>query len=187
MTFARMAAALAVLALSLMSSIVVRNVSPSARHYSWKGLDFPEYYPLPWDDLPSVEHVVEETVHFHLAEENDVQWRSTAAAAYGYSRHGPENRLFMLTMFHELHCLRAFNFAFGLGASAHHISHCLNYLRAGILCGADLTLEAGDFAERDFSRDRIGSAHTCRDWGAVYQLLEENEKRWKDGRSPLDV
>ncbi|KZV85739.1 hypothetical protein EXIGLDRAFT_803200, partial [Exidia glandulosa HHB12029] len=143
----------------------------------WQGHDHPESFPLA-GDLDVVELVVEETVHYTLSNQNDVEWASTAAAGYGYCRLGPDDRLFILSMFHELHCLRYFNYAFDNTVNAEHRLHCLSYLRHSILCSPDLTLEPDDFVERDFTTDRVGETHECRDWSAIYAELDENWERW---------
>jgi len=83
-------------------------------------------------------------------------------------------------MMHQLHCLRALNLAFG-GSSVitdAHVQHCLNYIRQAVLCGADTTLENGDFTERDFDQKRAGETHTCRDWSRVYRAMRENWENW---------
>ncbi|KAK0214240.1 hypothetical protein EDD85DRAFT_943265 [Armillaria nabsnona] len=93
----------------------------------------------------------------------------------GFTHLGPDNRLFLAEMFHELHCMRMLNLAFARSrvASEAHNHHCLNYLRQQALCSADLTLEPGDFMERDFVLSRTGSMHVCHDWSAVYSIMAD--------------
>jgi len=93
---------------------------------------------------------------------------------------GESNR-YVVTMFHQLHCMRYFRGAFQKGMTEEglklneeqqeHIPHCLNYLIQGILCAADTTLEwqkepyvlgTGPFVN-----------HTCRDWTKVYKALDD--------------
>ena len=84
-------------------------------------------------------------------------------------------------MYHQLHCLRALNLAFGLSRNIAppHVQHCLNYLRQAALCGADLTLERGDFTKRDFDQPQAqGETHTCRDWTVVYAAMKDNWGKW---------
>ncbi|OCH93635.1 hypothetical protein OBBRIDRAFT_789996 [Obba rivulosa] len=150
--------------------------------YSYHGHDFPETFPWPSDELPFASLTVEESAHYPLlGPESDDEWLSLTTASYGYVRLGPEDRLFALTMFHELHCLRVLNRAFGKAAVAtpEHIQHCLNYLRQGVLCSPDLTLEPGNFEDKDFEVERTGATHTCRDWEAVYSVLDDNYHQWK--------
>ena len=125
---------------------------------------------------------MEETVHYQpLGEASDEEWLSLTSAGYGYVRLGSEDRTFMVTMFHELHCLRMLNRAFtkSQGATPEHIRHCLNYIRHSILCSPDLTLEPGDFAEKDFTVERTGGVHTCKDWGYIYRFMDDNYHAWR--------
>lgn len=39
---------------------------------------------------------------------------------------------------------------------------------------ADMTLESGDFLHRDFTEDRQGATHICRDWEGVYDVVSSN-------------
>ncbi|KZT01793.1 uncharacterized protein LAESUDRAFT_739017 [Laetiporus sulphureus 93-53] len=154
-------------------------ISRPQLQYSYRGHDHPQYLPFS-DEL--VEMVIEESVHYPLQGlASDGQWDSLSSESYGYVRLGTDDRLFAVTMFHELHCLRMLNFAFGKEgiATPEHIRHCLGYLRDGILCTPDLTLEPGDFEERDFEVERMGATHFCRDWSAVYPIMDENYAVWK--------
>ncbi|GBE89266.1 hypothetical protein SCP_1502740 [Sparassis crispa] len=134
-------------------------------------------------DLPLVSMTVEESMHYPLlGVPSDIEWFSSMSPGSGYVRLGPEDRMFVVTMFHELHCLRVLNLAFGKArfATPAHIKHCLNYLRQGILCAPDLTLEPGNFEEKDFEVERLGATHTCRDWSIVFQMMDENYYNWEN-------
>ncbi|KAI0310864.1 hypothetical protein OF83DRAFT_1178130 [Amylostereum chailletii] len=158
-------------------------MSSSPQTYSWRGHDHPETLPLPMDDLPQVSLIVEESVHYPiLGLPSDDQWFGLASASYGYVRLGPDDRQFVVTMFHELHCMRLLNRAFSKEevATVDHVKHCLAYIRQGALCAADLTLEEGNFEERDFERVRTGGHHVCRDWTAVYPVIDDNFFEWKN-------
>ncbi|KAI0315987.1 hypothetical protein OF83DRAFT_1173300 [Amylostereum chailletii] len=151
--------------------------------YSYHGHDFPETLPLPDGDLPPVQLTVEESVHYPaIGISADEEWAALTAAGYHYVRLGPDDRLFIVTMFHELHCLRILNLAFSKTppATRGHLKHCLDYLRQGALCAADVTLEPGDFEQRDFEVERVGATHTCRDWSAVYPVMDANYYAWRD-------
>ncbi|TFK40275.1 hypothetical protein BDQ12DRAFT_697672 [Crucibulum laeve] len=154
--------------------------SPLMREpYSYKGHDFPETLPLDQLTMGQVSLTVEESERYPLlGNDSDANWYSLTSAGWGYTRLGPEDRVFMVTIFHELHCMRMLNFALGDWASTEHVHHCLNYFRQAILCSADLTLEPGDFAERDFAVDRIGSTHSCRDWTSAYDTMEVRWDHW---------
>ena len=140
---------------------------------------------------------------------SDAEWFALAGSAYGYVRlNAPSNssctqpldadgssslkcdktanRMFVVTMFHEMHCLRLLNLAFDPSdpVGEGHIKHCLNYLRQMILCDADLTLEPADW-EKQLSEggddlNRQGSTHICRDWETVYDAVEKNWREWVD-------
>lgn len=147
---------------------------------AYSGHDFPQTLPL---DLPLVSLTVEESVHYTLlGDASDEEWFTLTPVdtGVGYVRLGPEDRLFGVSMMHELHCLRILNLAFGKAkiATPHHIKHCLGYIRQGVLCSPDLTLEPGNFEERDFDVERTGATHTCKDWSAVYSFMGENSARW---------
>ncbi|PBK95939.1 hypothetical protein ARMGADRAFT_1045234 [Armillaria gallica] len=149
------------------------------------GHDFPSSLPLPPSRSPSdrVLLPVQETVHYSLSgDASDNEWSNLTSAGFGYAHLGPDSRLFMVGMFHELHCLRVLNFAFDRShkATGDHVHHCLNYLRQMALCSADVTLEPGDFTKRNFDGSRTGSVHVCRDWSALYDAMEENWVQWED-------
>ena len=137
-------------------------------------------------DVDTVLVPVEESVHYAiLGARADREWLSLAEPSFGYVRLGPKDRVFVVTMFHELHCLRMLNRAFSKlpGATVGHIKHCLNYIRQGILCQPDLTLEPGNFEDRDFSVERIGGTHTCRDWTELYDAVEDTWAEWNRYKS----
>ena len=64
-------------------------------------------------------------------------------------------------------------------AHIHHVRHCLGYLRTSILCRPDLTLEPGDFTQRDFDVDWVGETHSCRDHSVIYDFLDKNFDDWE--------
>ncbi|EMD39215.1 hypothetical protein CERSUDRAFT_112888 [Gelatoporia subvermispora B] len=153
-----------------------------AQVFSYDGHDFPETLPLPDGGLPTVSITVEESVHYPLlGMDADDEWFSLTSAGWGYVRLGPADRLFAVTMFHELHCLRMLNRAFGNVSrpDPEHIEHCLNYLRQGILCSADLALEPGDFETKDYEVERMGATHKCGHWDTVYSFVDEKYASWE--------
>ncbi|KFY51133.1 hypothetical protein V496_08914 [Pseudogymnoascus sp. VKM F-4515 (FW-2607)] len=100
---------------------------------------------------------------------------------------------FSVSLTHQLHCLamlRDVIVQFGKGSASRfwdqsakggdgHAYHCLDYIRQGILCAGDTSLEFvkaeyDDFGNvRSSSVDGAGVAHVCRDWGVVREALEE--------------
>ncbi|KAI0295628.1 hypothetical protein B0F90DRAFT_1749919 [Multifurca ochricompacta] len=135
---------------------------------------------LPIDLLPSVGLVAEESVHFALdTPEAYEEWMHYLPPGAGVVRLGPENRAFIVGMFHELHCLQYLrDEVVAVEPVWPHVQHCMNLLRRAVLCDADTTLEPGDFTERDFTSDRLGQYHVCRDWGAVYDQMAVNWVEW---------
>ncbi|KAF4573433.1 hypothetical protein EYR36_007948 [Pleurotus pulmonarius] len=153
---------------------------------SYLGHDFPPTLPLRGGALSDVLMTVEESANFPLAGwASDDRWFAIAPLSAGYVRLGPHDRLFVVTMFHELHCMRILNLAFDPShiVGDGHINHCLGYLRQMTLCGADLTVEPSGWETRDFSWDREGATHKCRDWSAVYAEVEQNYARWNSSQT----
>lgn len=56
-------------------------------------------------------------------------------------------------------------------ATIPHLQHCMNYIRQMVLCGADLTHESAE-------SEGVGVTHTCRDWNAAYETVNDNYERW---------
>ncbi|PYI28111.1 hypothetical protein BP00DRAFT_273046 [Aspergillus indologenus CBS 114.80] len=102
--------------------------------------------------------------------------------------------LYMVSSVHQLHCLRILRDVIvkvdnknTTGKVDKHVFHCLDYLRQGIICAGDTTLEwarvrrhaNGDFAGYFF--DGRGSVHQCRDWTTIMGILEENRNQDPEG------
>ena len=126
--------------------------------------------------------VVEESVHYPITDPEAMdEWLYNSPFGMGSVRLGPNNRGFFISMFHELHCLRLMRTALASTPKPSlidHSFHCLNYLRESALCASDTTLEPGDFMQRDFTVDRLGATHICRDWGAIYEDVRINWVEW---------
>ncbi|KAF5334556.1 hypothetical protein D9758_015773 [Tetrapyrgos nigripes] len=146
-----------------------RLLRPSkSLHYTYIGNDFPEF--LPQESQQLVKLVVEDSVHYSLTNTSRKEWMAGMAGSKGMVRLGSQHRAFVVTMLHELHCLTYFHGVLtDTDAFFHaHMHHCLTYLLSMTLCDADLTLEPGDFAERNWTVDRVGETHFCRDWDDVF-------------------
>ena len=84
---------------------------------------------------------------------------------------------YMVTAFHQLHCLSylAEHYQQGYGGTnlteevAHHTAHCFNYLRQGIMCSADVTLEG-----KTKEGPGEGSEHECVDYDALLEWANAN-------------
>lgn len=135
-----------------------------------------------------------ETVHFEYNYSDPTtfaEWYSLVNASKGFGRVrlGPEHRVFILTHYHELHCLR--NIQFGLvdpdnPVFFHHVEHCLNYLR--ILCEATDMVEHGDFMKVDYDgKGKLsGDTLVCHDWEMLYRELDNLHHEWRDWRDRWD-
>ncbi|KAH7912739.1 hypothetical protein BJ138DRAFT_1147525 [Hygrophoropsis aurantiaca] len=144
--------------------------------YTFEGDDIPERLPV---NLKLVEMQVEESVHFTLDSDASHEWWSVSPPGTGGVRFGPDNRVLFVAMFHETHCLRLFRDGLLGHLDSEHMLHCLNYVRQWTLCHADLTLEPGDFTTRNFTQDRVGATHVCRDWDALYDEVSRNWVAWE--------
>ncbi|TFK18153.1 hypothetical protein FA15DRAFT_683358 [Coprinopsis marcescibilis] len=159
--------------------------------YSWIGRDHPKRLPI--EERP-VKMIAQESVHFPLtgAEAKD-EWLWTATMGDGHVRIGKDMRMFAVSMFHQLHCLRGVQNALAKGwktlhpARRGHINHCFNYIRQWTLCNADLTLEPGDFAKRNFTEQRAGATHTCVDWVPAYDFMNEKWREWTIFRAEHNI
>ncbi|KFX94862.1 hypothetical protein V490_04118, partial [Pseudogymnoascus sp. VKM F-3557] len=99
---------------------------------------------------------------------------------------------FSVSLTHQLHCLamlRDVIVQFGKGSASRfwdqaaqggsgHAYHCLDYIRQGILCAGDTSLEFVKAEYDDFGKvtsssvDGAGVAHVCRDWSVIREALE---------------
>ena len=94
----------------------------------------------------------------------------------------------MMSVFHQLHCLSylAAHFQQGYGGVkledeiAHHSAHCFNYLRQGIMCSADTTLEG-----KTDAGPGEGSEHVCADYDALLEWANKNSaQKWRNALLP---
>ena len=103
------------------------------------------------------------------------EWESLIPRGNGWVVLGPGPRSYAVTMYHQLHCLNAMRYDLTQSkigkaptqAELGHAHHCYNYIRQGLQCGLDLTL--------DLSHDGLGNtAHVCRDWAQIRTFMERN-------------
>ena len=82
----------------------------------------------------------------------------------------------MTSVYHQLHCLKKLQFAVAelvVGSSQsigiRHVEHCFNYLRQGITCGGDVTLEGPDIVDgvNKGSLHGWNVSHSCVDWESL--------------------
>ncbi|KAJ7484284.1 hypothetical protein FB451DRAFT_1554849 [Mycena latifolia] len=165
---------------------VVYNASAGLPTYSYIGRDYPPRYPI--ISLDTVAMPLHESVHFSLNASDPMaanEWflYSSIPKGIGRTRLGAQQRVFELTVSHQMHCLRRIYLAFvnreDERAGPEHVNHCLNYLRQTLLCeGADM-LERGDFMERDYDVDQIGDTLVCQDWERAFEFFDEKYAEWQ--------
>ncbi|KAI0015591.1 hypothetical protein F4780DRAFT_784046 [Xylariomycetidae sp. FL0641] len=111
------------------------------------------------------------------------KWQTLMPAGTGYAKAG--ETFSTTTMTHELHCLfmmgRIFsgvvsNVTDGLPEDWHpHFLHCIDYLRQGVMCAADIALELHDASDADDLGPLDGGwngHHVCKDYSQVTGFLE---------------
>ncbi|KAF9445734.1 hypothetical protein P691DRAFT_805263 [Macrolepiota fuliginosa MF-IS2] len=182
--------------LNALAALVLLNVVSStlsrsrSRAYTYVGDDYPIELPLE-EKLLLVSMTLEETVHYELNISDPVaerEWDSLMLYPRGFGRvHlGPERRVFNIVFWHQMHCLRSMERA--IQNRSHpfstpgHVRHCLNYLRQTFLCGADHTLEDGDFTIQNFEMERIADTRMCKDWEAVESTMNRKILEFFDFR-----
>ena len=142
--------------------------------------------------LPSARRAVklehEESVRYALTSpEAYDEWLWTATVGDGNVHLGPNRRLFVVGVTHQMHCLRSYREALAQDAVPHghqipHLTHCLNFIRMSTLCAADTTLEPPDAFARNYTRTRSGGEHQCMDWPTFYDDMRANHLEWEDFR-----
>ncbi|KAK4031471.1 hypothetical protein C8A01DRAFT_51454 [Parachaetomium inaequale] len=99
---------------------------------------------------------------------------------------GTEN-IYMLSAHHQLHCLRQLHLSFfdsrlhrerDTAQDRKHAEHCFDYLRQGIICAGDSTLEGPDLGKSSLSGN--GVVHQCRAWDGSGGL-----ESWRKSHAPL--
>ncbi len=133
--------------------------------------DYPSHYPIP---LSIVSLTPENTVHYQIyTTDASSEWGSVFPPGGGFLYLGASGRPFGLSMFHQLHCLNRIRQAMETRKFGQHVHHCFNYLRQTILCGANPTLEpvVPILGVRSVNAE---VPRVCRDWTAVYELVEKN-------------
>lgn len=90
--------------------------------------------------------------------------------------------IYMLSAHHQLHCLRQLHLSFFDsrldGGHQKHAEHCFDYLRQGIICAGDSTLEGPDLGKSSLSGN--GVVHRCRAWDESDGL-----ESWRKSYAPL--
>jgi hypothetical protein len=163
-----------------MSSVSCSPPLTDAIEYSYIGDDYPLEYPM---TLDNVALTLQETTRYGLNLSDPVseeEWTQLVLypKGLGRTRLGPEHRLFIVTYYHQLHCLRKMEVGLlqheNKSANEHHFQHCINYLRQTILCDATDAVEEGDFMTMKHGPGVVGDTLVCKDWQKAYDVLDEN-------------
>ena len=158
---------------------------PSSGYYTLS--TYPMHLPLP--PTAPVALTLHETLRYGVNVSDvsgDTDWEAMLHLAGGNGRawlpvDAPNNKmLFVVSYFHQWHCLRALQRALvaphktdSVAGTPMHVEHCLNYLRQTMLCGAAGTLEAGDFMERDTMRPGVVRGElVCEDWEPLVATMQ---------------
>ncbi|KAK1999468.1 hypothetical protein LX36DRAFT_655441 [Colletotrichum falcatum] len=112
------------------------------------------------------------------------QWRSLLPAGAGWKSEA-DGPFFTTTMTHQLHCIYMMGMIFsklttdkaGLLPADYntHFFHCIDYLRQGVMCSADLALEPHLSTDADDNGPGDGSwngMHVCKDYGQVIKYID---------------
>ncbi|KAH8091344.1 hypothetical protein BXZ70DRAFT_909797 [Cristinia sonorae] len=158
--------------------ILARYEPPNPTH-TFVGDDYPNTLPVSLQ--PKTIVTQEQDTRFSLHSDKD--WNIMFPKPWnGFTSVGPENRVFAVAVYHQLHCLDIIRGVFvknvnDLDEAAHHIEHCLRYLRETILCHADLTLESAFWTEDRYGNtipgtEGVGVTHQCVDWDQLHDYME---------------
>ncbi|THH02197.1 hypothetical protein EW026_g596 [Hermanssonia centrifuga] len=165
----------------------ISNLRRSAEiDFTYGGGDYPVFLALP--PMEPVAMSLQETSHYSLDLNDtisDDEWRTILNLTDGSGRvHlGPERRTFIVSYFHQLHCLRILQMAIAPNPHAPyhdvvetsvHVQHCLNYLRQMLLCTAADSLEKGDYKAKGFEPGTLGDDLVCMDWEALLGIMQSN-------------
>lgn len=98
-----------------------------------------------------------------------------------------KNEYFCISMFHQLHCIAGLKSAFermiNENDTSHmkhssHLAHCFDYLRQGVMCAGDMTLEpAFELTGEDAGVKAVNGwnvEHQCKNYQMIYDFAEEH-------------
>jgi len=125
----------------------------------------------------------------------DADWAMFVPPNNGFFQATIQNYTVMLgiSTFHAMHCLdsirRVIEVQYGVASnetvaknknseftSFAHLQHCLIYLRQGVMCNADPTLEHHiNFGNGTEIRGGNGTVHTCRNFQALYDMSANSD------------
>ena len=165
---------------SLSLALVAHDADPVA----YIGDDRPRELPIKVRPVSMVFH--DDPVRYRMSGlQAWAEWASLRPPGAGYVYLGQSYFSFGVSMWHQLHCLDHLRTVLVLGDDgSDHTEHCFHYLRQGILCAADTTLEPGGPSMRvpggglGQIATGVNVTHTCRDWRQVYDWMAEQHATW---------
>ncbi|TFK69892.1 hypothetical protein BDN72DRAFT_839799 [Pluteus cervinus] len=149
------------------------------KSYTYVGDDFPRELPIKLREVNMLVH--DDPDHFGM--EDTAEWNAIRPKQGGYLFLGDAYYAYGVSMWHQMHCLNHIRHVLVSGDDgSDHIAHCFQYLRQGILCAADTTLEWGGPGRELSSGEIVATGdnivHKCRDWKQVYDYMENNVDHW---------
>ncbi|KAF5364775.1 hypothetical protein D9758_009353 [Tetrapyrgos nigripes] len=182
--FAVMVVHVSIFCYQIRQSVLPKVFKP---HYTYIDGDWPQELVIPgsygsmnpiqtgFNDTPQFVDIFSPDAHAH--------WESILPpGGRGYIKLGGHKELFGITMYHQLHCLvRLRAVIAGEKEDMGHVKHCFNYLRQGIVCNADITLEPGktvhtkgpDGNMESMVKGGYDVQHQCRNAAPVWNYLNE--------------
>jgi Mycotoxin biosynthesis protein UstYa len=113
------------------------------------------------------------------------EWNAIRPPGKGFVFLGEEHFAFGVSMWHQMHCLSHIRAMLINGDDgSDHTGHCFHYLRQGILCAADTTLESGGVGMKLANGGSVATGdstvHTCRNWKQVYDWMGSQTEQWTE-------
>lgn len=169
----------------------MRSQTPNAICAGYVEDDYPPRMPLP-SARPAAKLAFEDTARYALdSPEAHDEWLWTATVGDGNVHYGPNHKLFVVSVTHQLHCLRSYREALikdgpPRGHALSHLTHCINFFRMSTLCAADTTLEPPDAFARNYTHERARGEHVCMDWPGFYDEMKTNYVEWQRVQAELE-
>ncbi|KAK7036794.1 hypothetical protein VNI00_011460 [Paramarasmius palmivorus] len=167
------------------TSSLRRRKGPEQIDYTYNGNSVPLLHPMQ-SKLPPAAMTLQESTRYAWDDPSNVT-RDEYNSLFKYpalSLLGPNHRMTITSWYHNIHCIAQIRTALfnhnDEVANPHHFAHCLQYLRQFLLCGSSDMIEEGDFMEKDFSVDRVGSDLVCQDWEYAFGVLAEEEEKFRE-------
>ncbi|OSX65733.1 hypothetical protein POSPLADRAFT_1038358 [Postia placenta MAD-698-R-SB12] len=149
---------------------------------AYLGADHPPRWPI---TVPRVLMASDASTHFQLTTAAGIAEWVALVPGNGLVHLGPHRAPYTVAMLHELRCLDIVRDAMVHGLRSGNMTdaqvdlgrHCLNYLRQMVLCRGDLQLEPF-LAPSHYKPIDLYGTYVCRDWGAVYREVEQNQREY---------